>query len=350
MLVAKAIQDWPLYSGQESSTRYIDFQIQPFKNPLKTKEGEDILESYRKFYIDALGPTKEHLKKQFPINEGENESIYNKAIDARAFDVLRGFLPAGSATNLAWHTNLRQAADKIAILRHHPLLEVRNASSAIEKALILAFPNSFGHKHYEETENYNQYWMTEDYYYHDKNSVRRIPQENRRLRRPVFTGRRAGGGDRRFDPLGRCLETARGAGDSSQPAGARVALADGPGRGADGAGHHRQQADQDHAGDQLALKRPFGQEGPRFRLRASQSPTRRHHQSCAPVGAFTTCFASRRPESSESARHMSTRPSRAQLVPPMATRVDAAKAFESIVMAASRGPGTSAGRHKMESR
>src|SRR6185369_12087365 len=31
MLVAKAIQDWPLYSGQEASTRYIDFQIQPFK-------------------------------------------------------------------------------------------------------------------------------------------------------------------------------------------------------------------------------------------------------------------------------------------------------------------------------
>ena len=37
MLVAKAIQDWPLYSGQESSTRYIDFQTQPFKNPLGTK-------------------------------------------------------------------------------------------------------------------------------------------------------------------------------------------------------------------------------------------------------------------------------------------------------------------------
>ena len=30
MLAAKAIQDWPLYSGQESSTRYIDFQVQPF--------------------------------------------------------------------------------------------------------------------------------------------------------------------------------------------------------------------------------------------------------------------------------------------------------------------------------
>jgi len=169
MLVAKAIQDWPLYCGQESSTRYIDFQIQPFKNPLGTKEGEDTLESYKDFYKESLEPTKEYLKEQFHIGEGESENIYNKAISARAFDILRGFLPAGSTTNLAWHTNLRQAADKIAIIRHHPLPEVRNTAEAIEKALLGSFPNSFGHKRYEQTENYNKYWMTEDYYYHNKN-------------------------------------------------------------------------------------------------------------------------------------------------------------------------------------
>lgn len=170
MLAAKAIQDWALYSGQESSTRYIDFQIQPFKNPANTKEGANILETYREFYKKNLEETKKYLKTQFPKNKDEKESIYNKAIDARAFDILRGFLPAGSATNLAWHTNLRQAADKIALIRHHPLLEVKNITEAIEKALIMAFPNSFGHKHYEKTEKYNQYWMKEAYYYHNKNS------------------------------------------------------------------------------------------------------------------------------------------------------------------------------------
>jgi thymidylate synthase ThyX len=169
MLVAKAIQDWPLYSGQESSTRYVDYETQPFINPLDTKEGENILEAYRKFYIETMKPTNEYLKKQFPIQSGENQNIYDKAIAARAFDILRGFLPAGSATNIAWHTNLRQAADKVAILRHHPLLEVRHTAEAIEKALQTAFPNSFGHKHYEETENYNAFWMKEDYYHHDKN-------------------------------------------------------------------------------------------------------------------------------------------------------------------------------------
>jgi thymidylate synthase ThyX len=168
MLATKAIQDWPLYSGQEASTRYIDFKIQPFKNPMGNKEGEKLIEAYRTFYAEALEPTKEYLKGLFPIEEGEKEGIYTKAIAARAFDILRGFLPAGSTTNLAWHTNLRQAADKVAILRHHPLSEVKEIAEAIENALVLAFPNSFGHKHYEETENYNKFWMENYYYYHNK--------------------------------------------------------------------------------------------------------------------------------------------------------------------------------------
>lgn len=167
MLAAKAIQDWPLYSGQEASTRYIDFQNQPFRNVIGTKEGEKILETWRNFYIESLPEMKVFLKTQFPIGEGEKESIYDKAIAARAFDILRGFLPAGGTTNLAWHTNLRQAADKVAILRHHPLEEVKKVADAIESALSTAFPNSFGHKRYEETEKYNELSMITDYYYHN---------------------------------------------------------------------------------------------------------------------------------------------------------------------------------------
>ncbi|MCM2339013.1 MAG: FAD-dependent thymidylate synthase [Burkholderiales bacterium] len=169
MLAAKAIQDWPLYSGQESSTRYVDFKTQLFKNPIGTKEGEEILESWRTFYIETMEPTKEHLKKIYPISKGEVENIYNKAINARAFDILRGFLPAGSTTNLAWHTNLRQAADKLMLLRHHPLEEVRNISEAIQSALFDSFPNSFSHEIFKNTESYNEFWVKNEYYYHDKN-------------------------------------------------------------------------------------------------------------------------------------------------------------------------------------
>lgn len=165
MLAAKAIQDWRLYSGQEASTRYVDFSNQVFLNPVGNKKGEQIQEAWRKFYLKAQLPVRENLKKQFPIKEGENEVIYEKAIMARAFDITRAFLPAGATTNVAWRMNFRQFADELMLLRHHPLEEVRDIAEATERVLQKSFPNSFGHPRFETTEKYNQDWMKENYYY-----------------------------------------------------------------------------------------------------------------------------------------------------------------------------------------
>lgn len=167
MLAAKAVQDWPLYSGQESSTRYVDFAHLRFENPLGTRAEENILETWRSFYVGSMPTVRDALMHRFPRADGEKEKTYEKAINARAFDILRGFLPAGATTNLAWFTNLRQAADKLMLLRHHPLLEVRELAEAIEEALQKAHPNSFGHKRYPATEDYNEWWMRNGYYYHN---------------------------------------------------------------------------------------------------------------------------------------------------------------------------------------
>jgi len=165
MLAAKAIQDWRLYSGQEASTRYVDFSEQVFLNPAETKNGEKIQEAWRDFYLKSQIPVQEHLKKQFPKKDEEDEKIYEKAIIARAFDITRSFLPAGATTNVAWRMNFRQFADEMMILRHHPLDEVRDIAEVAEKAMREAFSSSFCHKRFENTEKYNQDWMTENYYY-----------------------------------------------------------------------------------------------------------------------------------------------------------------------------------------
>jgi thymidylate synthase ThyX len=167
MLVAKAVQDWPLYSGQETSTRYVDFKTQPFKNPLGTDAGNKILEKWRGFYSESLEPVVVFLENKFPKQENEDPKLYKKAINARAFDILRSTLPAGATTNLAWHTNLRQAADKLMLLRHHPLEEVRNAAEAIRQGLLQMYPSSFDIPIFPETENYNEKIMTQYYYYHN---------------------------------------------------------------------------------------------------------------------------------------------------------------------------------------
>jgi thymidylate synthase ThyX len=178
MLAAKAVQDWPLYSGQESSTRYIDFSKQLFINPSNNEQGTDVLESWRSFYLASMNPLQAYLKQQNPIQAGEKESIYDKAIAARAFDILRGFLPAGASTNLAWHTNLRQAADHIMQLRHHPLAEVKDLAEAMEEALVEAYGSSFGHKRYEGTETYNAQLMQNMYFDHEPYTDVELLQNN----------------------------------------------------------------------------------------------------------------------------------------------------------------------------
>ncbi|MDR2416432.1 MAG: FAD-dependent thymidylate synthase [Candidatus Peribacteria bacterium] len=167
MLVAKAIQDTKLYSGQESSTRYVDFSKQLFINPAHSTAGEALLEQERAFYLSLLPVLQQHLSTLFPREEGQAESVYTKAIAAKAFDIARGFLPAGASTNLAWHTNLRQLSDRLLYLRHHPLIEVREVAEAIEKAMIKKYPHSFSEKRYEETETYLETVMQE-YYFHQE--------------------------------------------------------------------------------------------------------------------------------------------------------------------------------------
>ncbi len=165
MLEAKAIQDWMLYAGQEVSTRYVDFTYAPFINPLELSTHENPQEWLREFYVYAMPKLKEELKGRYPLNEGEKEGVYEKAINARAFDILRSMLAAGASTSLSWHTNLRQAADKLAYLRVHRLNEARQVAGLMEEALKESHPHSFNHKVYEESEEYRRWFMEEHYYF-----------------------------------------------------------------------------------------------------------------------------------------------------------------------------------------
>jgi thymidylate synthase ThyX len=155
MLAAKAIQDEPLYNGQESSSRYIDWSEQPFYNPFvdsgnplnsamhgKHNVAEDVLNSMRSFYVTQKPIIIEHLKQQFPRKENEKEGTYDKAITAKAFDILRGFLPCGATTNVAWTTSLRKANEHVRYLALHPLEEIRDVAKQLHSVLVESYPNS----------------------------------------------------------------------------------------------------------------------------------------------------------------------------------------------------------------
>jgi thymidylate synthase ThyX len=154
--VAKAIQDFHGYKGQESSTRYISYQNQPYVNPYKGLECEaavdGIIQAWFYMYHTYLPYVAEGLRQRYPIQEGEKESIWEKAIQARAFDIMRGYLPSASTTQLSWHSDLRQARDNIKKLINHPLKEVRTVIKAIHGHLFERYSSSFHESDIEQSD------------------------------------------------------------------------------------------------------------------------------------------------------------------------------------------------------
>ncbi len=165
ILADKAIQDWPLYAGQETSTRYVDMSHQPVLDPVGSSLSKKIISQWMNFYLSSQEAVLQHLREKYPKQKEEKEEVYEKAIQARSFDILRGFLPAGLTTQLSWHTNLRQAHDKLVLMRHHPLLEVAQLGKLILNKLKKKYPQSFGHIANKEQERYREFLMRKYNYF-----------------------------------------------------------------------------------------------------------------------------------------------------------------------------------------
>lgn len=146
ILAAKAIQDNPLYCGQETSTRYLDFSNRRIVDPVGTPESRAIHDRWMTFYRDAQEPTAAEVRRRYPRRDGEDEKAYEGAVRARVFDILRGFLPAGATTQLSWHVNLRQAADGLDRLERHPLAEANEIARGARALLKSRYVTSFGPK------------------------------------------------------------------------------------------------------------------------------------------------------------------------------------------------------------
>lgn len=141
ILAAKAIQDSPLYRGQEASTRYLDMAARPLVSP--TPEIRERQERWMELYRRATAALPASIRAEYPRKDGEDEKVYEKAVRARAFDIARSLLPAGVTTFVSWTTDLRQAADHLEFLAHHPLQEVRDIAEALHVALAVKYPSSF---------------------------------------------------------------------------------------------------------------------------------------------------------------------------------------------------------------
>ena len=204
MLAAKAVQDSQLYAGQEASTRYMNFSDQEFLAPDDTPgnlailtsscaddvraKPQGIQEKWREFYMNNIDGVTEHLKQVYPYesfdlkedlakaiekkpelaDEAKGEAymrgIWLKTMKARAFDIMRGFLPAGATTCVAWWTSISHCGDHLSWLRCHVLSEVAELALATETLLKEVYPSSFDRPVYAEREEYKKDWYEDSYY------------------------------------------------------------------------------------------------------------------------------------------------------------------------------------------
>ncbi len=140
------VQASRLYSGQERSTRYQDMRSGPLWNPLGTELGQEILDEWARLYTAIKEGMLTRLKAEYPAPDGGDRATHARALEARACDIARGFLPMGGSTSFTWTVNLRQAYDHLRLLRHHPDPLARDLGEDALRLLKARYPSSFSYR------------------------------------------------------------------------------------------------------------------------------------------------------------------------------------------------------------
>jgi thymidylate synthase ThyX len=145
IIAAKWIQDFPLYNGQETSTRYIDFTKQGFVTDSTKPELADVIPAMVKYVAEIKPQVVDYLKTKHEKPADASDTVWERAINARAFDIVRGFLPAGCKTQLSIKASLRKLQEHFHALQHlrGDLPEVADIADEVLKQLREVYPSSF---------------------------------------------------------------------------------------------------------------------------------------------------------------------------------------------------------------
>lgn len=141
LLAAKQIEDFPLFNGQETSTRYVDFKNQGFVTDKRHPELDHVMTDSINLMSKCEPVLITYLKDKYP--QGASDSVvWDRAIKARAFDILRGLIPCGFKTQVGINTTFRQYNSHFNKLKTSVLPEVAEMASEVLKSLAARFPSA----------------------------------------------------------------------------------------------------------------------------------------------------------------------------------------------------------------
>ena len=149
-LAAKALEDSRIgISPLEKSTRYVRFDRPGPDGRYLYHRGPELAHPAYEPACDALfeaysrliEPLTQSIRDRFPIEPGEPDRAWKSATRAKALDLLRGLLPAGTLTNLGLFGNGRAFEYLITKLAASELPECRGIATELHRELSVVIPS-----------------------------------------------------------------------------------------------------------------------------------------------------------------------------------------------------------------
>ncbi len=151
-LLTKVLEWGRLMSYLEQSTRYISYDSR-FGGRYRYYRDPEIMESsFGARYIgdmDRIFDTYAHLvpqmqdfvREQFPKHPNDGDFVYRQAVKTKAFDALRGLLPAASLSNVGIYGTGQAYEALLLRMRSHPLPESRYYADLMLRELRKVIPS-----------------------------------------------------------------------------------------------------------------------------------------------------------------------------------------------------------------
>lgn len=152
-IATKTLEDFRIgFAPLEKSTRYVAFNTkiggkwQCFIDPDLAKSAYGV--EYKRLvnllfscYSDSLEPLCKILRKKFVQEKDQTDRAYRETINAKAYDVLRAYLPAGTLTNVGFFGVGQAFEYVITKCLASQLWEIRELGKASQKELMQVIPS-----------------------------------------------------------------------------------------------------------------------------------------------------------------------------------------------------------------
>ncbi|HVE95160.1 MAG TPA: FAD-dependent thymidylate synthase [Acidimicrobiales bacterium] len=152
-LLTKILEWGRLMAYLEQSTRYIAYDTRLDNGRYRYHRDPDVLRSPlglryvgdldRMFdtYGELLPVMQAHFAERYPKEAGDSDFAWRQAIRAKAFDALRGLLPAASLSNVGIYGTGQGYEQLLLRMRSHPLPEARTYAAMMLEELRKVIPS-----------------------------------------------------------------------------------------------------------------------------------------------------------------------------------------------------------------